>query len=240
MTREANAAITGAFAGGATRVTVNDSHGDMWNLQPEELDARAELTMGSPKAWSMMQGIDDGHDVCLFVGYHAAAGAQDGVLAHTYAGASLYEVRLNGAAVTEAELNATLAAEHGVPVGLVTGDDVICTLAEKRLPGVRTVGVKRGMGFTVTSSMHPEVARTAITAAAEQAVRNARDLEPQRTADAPFTLEVDTIMPTGAELCSMVPGVQRVGGRTVRFTTSSYPDAYRCLLAFTYLCRAAV
>src|SRR5207302_4518436 len=44
MTREANAAVAGAFAGGATRVVVNDSHGDMTNLLPDELDPRAELT----------------------------------------------------------------------------------------------------------------------------------------------------------------------------------------------------
>src|SRR5207249_10034403 len=49
MTREANAASTGAFDGGATRVVVNDWHGDMTNVLPEALDPRAELTIGSPK-----------------------------------------------------------------------------------------------------------------------------------------------------------------------------------------------
>ena len=40
MTREANAAVAGAFEGGATSVVVNDSHGDMENLLPEEMDPR--------------------------------------------------------------------------------------------------------------------------------------------------------------------------------------------------------
>jgi D-amino peptidase len=54
MTREANAAIEGAFDGGADEVVVNDSHGKMFNLLPEELDARARLVQGT-KAWSMAE-----------------------------------------------------------------------------------------------------------------------------------------------------------------------------------------
>ncbi|HEX9888405.1 MAG TPA: M55 family metallopeptidase, partial [Nitriliruptorales bacterium] len=143
MTSEANAAIAGAFDGGATHVTVNDSHGDMSNLLPDELDERAELIIGSPKAASMVEGIDAPADVALFVGYHAAAGVEGGVLAHTYSSAVFADVRLNGASITEAELNAHVAAVHGVPVGLVTGDDHVCRVAADRLPGVRTVEVKR-------------------------------------------------------------------------------------------------
>ena len=45
MTEEVNAAIAGAFAGGATSVVVNDSHGPMVNLLPELLDPRAELLL---------------------------------------------------------------------------------------------------------------------------------------------------------------------------------------------------
>ena len=48
MTLEANAAVEGAFQGGASSVVVNDSHGDMYNLLPEELDPRAELLTQVP------------------------------------------------------------------------------------------------------------------------------------------------------------------------------------------------
>jgi D-amino peptidase len=46
MVGEANAAIEGAFDGGATAVTVNDSHGGMYNLTPEALDRRARVVLG--------------------------------------------------------------------------------------------------------------------------------------------------------------------------------------------------
>jgi len=45
---EVNAAIEGAFDGGATEVVVNDSHGSMFNLTPIDLDR----WRSSPKARS--------------------------------------------------------------------------------------------------------------------------------------------------------------------------------------------
>ena len=54
MVGETNAAIEGAFDGGATDVTVNDSHGAMYNLTPEALDRRARLVQGK-KPLSMVE-----------------------------------------------------------------------------------------------------------------------------------------------------------------------------------------
>ncbi len=48
MTREVNAAADGTFAGGATAVLVNDSHGPMDKLVGEELDPRVGYVVGSP------------------------------------------------------------------------------------------------------------------------------------------------------------------------------------------------
>src|SRR5438552_7510001 len=62
MTNEANAAIEGAIAAGATTVLVNDSHWLMRNLLAEELHPAAELLSGGPKLHSMVEGIDGGFD----------------------------------------------------------------------------------------------------------------------------------------------------------------------------------
>src|SRR3990172_1466654 len=73
MVGEANAAIDGAFAAGATEVLVNDSHWSMHNLTPADLDPRARLLQGQ-KTWAMVAGARDGaFEVALFVGYHARA-----------------------------------------------------------------------------------------------------------------------------------------------------------------------
>jgi D-amino peptidase len=234
MTEEANAAVAGAFDGGATEVVVNDSHGDMYNLLPEQMDPRAELLIGSPKALSMMEGFGPGFGVCLFIGYHAAAGTQGAVLDHTYAGRTLYDVRVNGESWTEADLNAAFAGTYGTPVGLVTGDDKCCLQAEKRLPGIVTVAVKEGLGRGVARGIHPSLARERIRAASAEAVRGVAELDAFRP-EGPFVLEVDVMNTAIADLCSLAPGVDRAGPRTLRFASEDFREAFRCLLAFTYL-----
>ena len=59
MAEDANAAIRGAFEGGATDVLVNDSHGGQRNLLPEDLDPRARLISHSFKRHGMMEGLDE-------------------------------------------------------------------------------------------------------------------------------------------------------------------------------------
>ena len=214
MTLEANAAIVGAIAGGADEVTVNDSHGTMDNLIHELLDPRARLVFGSPKAQCMAEGLVPGFDVALFIGYHAPAGVR-GVLAHTFS-SNFTEMRVNGVLVSEAEVNALYATSVGVPVGLVTGDDVICRIAESVFPGVETVQVKVSHGFSAADSLAPSVARQRITAAAERAVAGSSALRlPELPAE--FLLEVDMPTPVAAELASGIPGCERRGDRTVAF-----------------------
>jgi D-amino peptidase len=217
MTAEANAAIAGAFDGGATSVVVNDSHGPMDNLLGEQLDPRADYVVGSPKPGSMMQEVTPGTGVALFVGYHAGASDPAGVLAHTYNGVGFADVRLNGHSVTEAELNALMAAAHQVPVGMVTGDTAICAVAGKALPGAVTVPVKTAIGYTAARSKHPSAARAAIRAGAERAVASAvaGSLRPTPVPDE-LTIEVELRPHGAAELAALVPGTERTAARTVR------------------------
>ena len=86
MAEDANAAIRGAFEGGATEVVVNDSHGGQRNLLPEDLDPRASLISHSFKRHGMMEGLDDSFDAIIFVGYHAKADTPRGLFAHTGSG----------------------------------------------------------------------------------------------------------------------------------------------------------
>ena len=235
MTEEANAAIAGAYEGGAEHVVVNDSHGDMFNLLPDRLDPRAEVILGTPKVpLSMMQGFDDEFGLALFIGYHASAGTEAAVLDHTYYGRILYEVRVNGEPWSEASLNAALAGTYGVPVGLVTGDDKACAEAAKQIPTVRTLAVKEALGRGVAKTLHPQVARGSIRRAAAEVVSNPSELRPFRP-DPPFVLEADVLNTGIAELCALAPGCERVGPRTLRFQTESFPEAFRCLICWTYL-----
>ena len=106
MTGETNAAIEGAFAGGATEVTVNDSHGQMFNLPPEKLDERARLVEGK-KPLSMVEGARDIEIRCRPVRRLPRAGRPSGGRhrAHLQPDASRWS-RLNGRPATEAAVNA--------------------------------------------------------------------------------------------------------------------------------------
>src|SRR3954451_16965333 len=156
MTEEANAAIRGAFAGGATEGLSNDSHGTMKHLLHKRVDARARLVFGAPRPSCMVQGIRSDDAVAVFVGYHAAAGAE-GVLAHTFS-SNFTEVRINGQPVTEAEVNGLYASSLGVPIGVLTGDDEICDVARKVFPGVAAVEVKKATAYSATDSLSPAAA----------------------------------------------------------------------------------
>jgi D-amino peptidase len=221
MTGEANAAIAGAFEGGADVVVINDSHVTMDNLLNEDLDPRARVIFGAPKSQCMVEGLLPEHDVALFVGYHAPAG-DPGVLAHTFSPHFL-GVRLNGAPVSETEINALYAASLGVPIGLVTGDEAICQIAEARMDGVVAVPVKKAHGWSATDSLSPSVAREAIRFGAAGAVASARKLRPM-VAPADLLLEIDMPNPTAAELGEQIPGAKRTGNITVSHQTSTVAD----------------
>jgi D-amino peptidase len=237
MTAEANAAIRGAFDGGADSVLVTDSHGPADNLLADQLDPRARLIFGDPKPLDMLQGISDETGVVMFVGYHAGAADDRGVLGHTFSGGAFSDVRLGSQSITEAELNGLVASEFGVPVGLVTGDDVICTLAERAFPGTIGVPVKQAIGRTAATSMHPEIACAAIADGARRAVESVRLGTGAQRPRVPseLVLEAD-LRPSGAaELVALVPGTERVASRTVRFTASSAREALEVIIVWSAL-----
>jgi D-amino peptidase len=232
MTADTNAAIEGALAGGATRVVVNDSHGGMANILLEELNPAAELISGSPKPLSMMEGIGPNVDAVFFVGYHSRMGTGGGVLAHTYAGSIVTELRLNGQAVGETGLNAAVAGAYGVPVVLVTGDRAVTEEARALLGDIETVAVKEGVGWKAARCLHPDVAHRQIREAAERAMR-------KRVA--PFVVatpvEVRAVFQrlAQADIAALIPGSRRTDGLTLEFTAPDMETAYRTFRAMVAL-----
>jgi D-amino peptidase len=232
MVGEANAAVAGAFDGGATEVLVNDSHGDMYNLTPEDVDARAVLLQGQ-KPWSMVAGAgpDGGFEVALFVGYHARAGHPIGTIAHTYSGAPTLTT-LQGKPVGEAGINALPLAAWGVPIGLVCGDDQVAAETEAWFPWAERVIVKSAVSRRAAASVHPSVARERVRAGAKRAIERAAAGE-LRVLDVgrPVRLEAEYSTAGQADYAAIVPGTERYGDRGVRVVTDDPVTAYRTFLA---------
>lgn len=227
LTRDVNAAVEGAFEAGATDVVVNEAHDGMRNILLEELNDRAELISGLHKPLVMMAGID-ACDVVFFVAYHARAG-EPGVLAHTLTG-DYVNVELNGEPASEARLNAILAGQSNVPVGMVSGDDVICAEAEKLFQGVRTAVVKYAIDNFSARCLPPKASSERIRGAARLALVERESLAPYLV-DPPYTARVTLREPAQAGAVAMVPGVIREGATTVAFNSDDYREVYGALEA---------
>ncbi|MFI6324003.1 M55 family metallopeptidase [Nonomuraea sp. NPDC050556] len=221
MTADANAAIAGAFAAGATSVLVNDAHGSTKNLRIDLLDPRATLIRGPGKSQRMAQGLDGTFGAACFVGYHARAGVPHGVLNHTWMGKEIQNVYLNGEVCGETRLVAACAGFHGVPVVLVTGDEAVGEEARELLGDVETVAVKKGIDKFSAELLPPSVAQGRILEATCRALGRLTDFTPYSLA-APYTLGVEWNSTAIAAAVSLIPGVKATGARETEFTTDDF------------------
>jgi D-amino peptidase len=226
MAEDANAAIRGAFDGGATVVLVNDSHGSQRNLLPEDLDPRAGLITHSFKRHGMMEGLDDTFAAVIFVGYHAKADSPRGLFAHTGSGV-VRDLQINGKSVGEGGMNALLAAWYGVPVVSVSGDDVAVAEVKESVPSVRGVVVKRAINVRAAEMKSLQTARREIQDAAREGVRTAKRGTPQR--QGPFRVQMRYRNFTYPEVATAFREIEPVAPDTVAFTRDTMPEAYRLI-----------
>jgi D-amino peptidase len=230
MTAEVCAAIDGARKGGAREFLINDSHGPMRNLLLDELPDDARIIFGNRKPLSMVQDLDQTFGGVFFTGYHGAIGEPNATLCHTYTPSVVYDVRLNGVRCSEATLNAALAGHYGVPVLLITGDRATIESAKEQMPWITGVTVKESIGNYAVDSMSPHAGQDAIRDGAAQAVRSAKDARPF-VFDPPITMEIDLAKVEQADWISLIPGFERSGDRTVRFTSEDYPTVFKAFVA---------
>ena len=230
MAEDANAAIRGAFDGGATAVVVNDSHGSQRNLLPEDLDPRARLISHSFKRHGMVEGLDDTFDAVIFIGYHAKADSPRGLFAHTGSGV-VKDVQVNGRSAGEGGLNTLMAQWYGVPVVMISGDDVAIEQQKEWTPDVRGVVVKRAINMRAVEGISPSQARREIQAAARDGVaaakKTARPSETERGKGYKVRMQLRNF--TIPEVATAFSEIQLVAPDTVEFTRATMPEAYRII-----------
>jgi D-amino peptidase len=238
FTSDVNAAVLGFFDGGADEVLVNEAHWTMRNLLLEQLDERVEMLTGRHKSLSMVEGVQHGDvDGIAFVGYHAGAG-MEGVLAHTYLANSITGVWLNDVRASEGLLNAHVVAEYGVPVVLVTGDDVACEDALGYAPEALKVAVKDHVSRYAAVCRTPARTASDIRAAAKAAAGLAGRRKP--VDGGPYTVALEFDAEHLSMAATVVPGVARVGERRVVYTSDTMYDGIRTFKAVTTIVSAAV
>jgi D-amino peptidase len=234
MTAEVNAAVEGAFAAGATEVVVADAHNVGLNLLPDELDERIRLVMGSPRPFSMMQGVDLGFDAVLFVGYHGMSRTPDSNIVHIFSGRAA-RLTINGVDIGEIGLNALLAGYYNTPVVLVTGDEHACREAEALMPGVTTAAVKKAIGSYAGLCLHPRKCVELIAAAAEESLRNRDRCLPLVLPGEGASMELECTTASTADRVARIPRTERVSGTVIRYQARDMPEAYQAFCAMADL-----
>ena len=202
MTLDANAAVAGAFAGGATEVVVEENHGveDLCVLNMDLIDHRCRVIRGAGRPGATtMAGLNKDVSVVLLVGHHARAGSFPGIMAHTISYGGFKLVRLAGEPIGEADFFTLRAAELGVPIGMVSGDQVVAEQVLALCPWAEAVVVKQALGNQAADCIAPARAREMITAGAQRTVERAAhgELEVYGGLSGPYEFEIEMRKPVG-------------------------------------------
>jgi D-amino peptidase len=227
MTSDVNAAIRGAFEGGASEVIVSDGHNNGRNILIEELDPRARLNSGTPSPFSMVQGIQTGVDGMIYVGYHARIGTQHAILEHTWSDERVANLHLNDRPFGEIGLNAAVGGHFGVPVLMISGDKTACAEATALLGPLETAVVKTASSRMASELLPPAVTQELIQASARKAVqRLASGQAPQPLRlQPPIQMAIDFVQSEMADKAALLPGAHRTE-RRIEYTAADMVTIY--------------
>lgn len=220
LTAEVNAAVEGLVAAGFTHVRVSDSHlsgSDAANVLEDQLHPAASLHFLHD--W-YAESLFDGVAAVACLGMHAPAGSK-GFAAHTVDLSSRWSIE--GRLVSESDLVLGLAAERGVPVVFVSGDDVLEQHLGPRVPFVRT---KRAVSNVRAESLPSDAVFSAIRAAAARAPVPAPPL-----ADGPLRLDFHLVACAQVAARNGAARVHLTAVQTEGSTRQRYTRAFRAVNA---------
>jgi len=213
---------------GFQRVVIADSHGPMVNLLIDDLPEYAEIVRGFPRPLSMVAGVED-CDAAVFLGYHAKFGTAKSTFDHTYSGATINKVEINGLTASEFLLNAYVAGEMNVPVIMVAGEaQLIKDDVKRHAPWVEAVALKQSLSRL--SARSPSM--VTIEKNLREAVRNAVAKHKggkTRTlvAKPPVETKITFMTSLYADAAELLPIAKRIDAFKVEYSSNSMTEAYK-------------
>jgi D-amino peptidase len=240
MAADINAAIRGAWAGGARELVVAATHGSSPprpNLVVDDIDERASVFHGQfSTRGGIINLLEPGYDAAFLIGMHSRNETADGILSHTFS--STYRgVHLNGEPIGEIGIDCLTLGAFGVPVALVTGDSAAVREAEELLGDAELVTTKTGLAHGMGLLTHPQAVAREIEAAARRALERLQTFQPCKM-EAPYRFEVElgTSIPVrAADACSLVPDVERLSSTAIAFESTDILTGIRMLRALHVL-----
>ncbi len=228
MTGDVNAAVRGVCDAGVDEIVVTDGHERGANILLDELDPCARLIRGEDSPLAMIQGIEQGMDGVILVGYHARAGSQNAILDHTWSSRRVANLWLNDILVGEYGLNGAVAGHFNTPVIMLTGDQTTCAQATELLGPIETVVVKIALSRMAANCLPPQVTEELIQKTAIQAVKRLQAGEAPKpfVVAPPVRVTIDFNSSDQADQAALLPGSKRVDGRRLTFTSETRVAAY--------------
>jgi D-amino peptidase len=225
-TAETTAAVEAARTAGATEILVHDL-GFIRGVSPGGLILHYD---DLPRGIRIAQGgaplhrvIDASFDAVILLGFHAMAGVEDGVMAHTFSSAEIENMWLNGRRIGEIAVFALQYGLFGVPVVMVSGDEAGCQEAQEWLGDVEVAAVKKGLGTHWAISLHPADADDLIREKTKAALGRVKDFKPF-SMPPPFELRVDCFTEEQAQKRAKEEGSELVGPKSVLVRTDTPLD----------------
>jgi len=218
---DVNAAVDGAFSGGANHVTVLDSHGGGGNFDLDLLDTRAQFDTKPNKKWWGI--LDESYYGSFFIGAHAMAGTMHGFLDHTQSSASIYNYYVNGRKMGELGQWAMVCGHYDVPLIMMSGDTAAVNEAAQFFSGIETAGVKTGISRMLARLKDNAEAVEKIRKAAKAAVEKSERPKPFKPL-LPMEVKIEYTRADYCDYTELNPDVERLDARTARMTVQSYQD----------------
>ena len=218
---DVNAAVDGAFLGGAEHVTVLDSHGGGGNFDLELLDKRAEFDTKPNKAWWGI--LDESYTGSFFIGAHAMAGTLRAFLDHTQSSLTIYNYIVNGRRMGELAQWAMVCGHFGVPLIMVSGDAAAVNEASQFFGSIEVAAVKRAKSRNSALLVPNGEAEDMIKVAAKAAVEKREAIKPFKPL-LPMEIRFEFTRADYCDAAADKKGVERIGARGARKIAESALD----------------
>lgn len=211
---DVNAAVCGAFHGGADEVIVVDGHGSGRNFIEGRLDKRAAQLDAFEFAAKAVSEFDI--DAVFSVGAHAMAGTKDAFLDHTQTSARWFEYTVNGKPYGELGQQAIFAGAAGAPLVMMSGDKKACEEARALIPKIACACVKEANERNKAVCYEREAALGEIYKAAKDAVKLVGAIQPYRV-ECPLRVSVTLYRSDYAdEIMRTSPTLERRGRTLIK------------------------
>ena len=228
LTSDVNAAIRGLAAGGAGSIWIQDGHGSGNANEPDflvdKMDSRAKFDFRNYDFDPYNTGIDGSVDAIVCVAMHAHANTS-GFMAHTVTDRISY--RINGVEFTETHIVALSAARWGIPVIMVSGDQVLGEELKPDFPELEYAVVKTAKSRALAETLPEGEAAKRIEAAAKRAMEKfiAGAYRPYYL-QPPYDFQLGFQNWQQASGAATAPGVQKDGDLGVRYKSATFIDGY--------------